>query len=335
MMRLPKMDYIAPNTAEEVCSLLNKYGQEAKVLAGGTDLLVASKLGINKLGLIISLGKILDLKGIYEENGYFKIGAMTSLYEVRYNPFILNHYPALAEAAAAVGTMQLQHMGTLGGNLCLNTRCIYYNQSNRWRKSHAICFKMGGYVCHVVPKGKKCYAVFSGDIAPALIALDAQVKLIRTGGERVVPVCELYTGDGREPIALQTGEILAEIRVPLPIGRQYSIYLKYRQRGAIDFPLTGVAARAVINSYGICNDFKLVLTAVDSAPREVFEARELLKGKTLSAEIISQVSQRAMEGAHPVANTSGSTPAYRRKMARMLTLRALTSIAQSLSLVGV
>jgi 4-hydroxybenzoyl-CoA reductase subunit beta len=330
MMSLTEADYIAPATVGEVCSLLNTYGREAKILAGGTDLLVEYKLGISKPGLIISLGKILGLKGICQEGECVKIGAMTRLHEVRYNPLILNHYPALAEAAAAVGAVQLQHMGTVGGNLCLNTRCIYYNQSNTWRKSHAICLKMGGHVCHVVPKGKKCYAVFSGDIAPALIALDAQVKLISTAGERVVPVCELYTGDGREPIALHAGEVLAEIMIPLPINKQHSTYLKYRQRGAIDFPLTGVAAKVVINSDGICTDSKLVLTAIDSAPREVFEASELLKGKTLGIDIITQVSQRAMEAARPVANTPGSTPAYRRKMVEILTLRALTAIAKSL-----
>lgn len=183
MMRLPKMDYVAATTMAEVYSLLDKYGGEAKVLAGGTDLLVASKLGINKPKLIVSLEKILDLKGIsYQEDGYLKIGAMTNLNQVRYNPFILNHYPALTEAAAAVGTVPLQSMGTLGGNLCLNTRCIYYNQSNDWRRRRAVCYKKGGDVCHVIPKGKRCYAVFSADTPPALIALGANAKLISSGG---------------------------------------------------------------------------------------------------------------------------------------------------------
>ena len=123
---------------------------------------------------------------------------MTSLHDLIYDSSISDHYPALSQAAALVGTTQLQSMGTIGGNLCLNTRCIYYNQSESWRRSRDVCFKMGGHVCHVVPKGKKCYAVFSGDTVPALIALDAEVKLVNNTEERIVSVSKLYTGDGKD-----------------------------------------------------------------------------------------------------------------------------------------
>ena len=334
MMRLPKMDHYSPTTIREACSLLDKHGAEAKVLAGGTDLLAACKLRNIRPALLVSLGAIPELKGIsFQEEEGLRIGAMTSLYDIRYHSSILNHYQALAQAAAAVGAMQLQYMGSLGGNLCLNTRCIYYNQSDTWRKSRAICFKMGGDVCHVVPKGKKCYAVFSGDTAPALIALDAQVKLISSAGERVVPARELYTGDGKEPIALKSGEVLSEIRVPSQNGRQSSIYLKYRTRGAIDFPLTGVAVRMDSKEDGVCTDCKVVLTAVGSAPTEVAEAGKLMKGKSPSVELITQAAEKAVRGAHPVANTSSSTPAYRRKMVGILTRRALLAAANNLGLV--
>ena len=156
MIRLPKMDYAAPTTLSDACSLMGEQGEKAGLLAGGTDLLVACKLRNIKPSLLVSLGGISELKGIrFDEKKGLRIGAMTTLNEVRYNPSVVKHYPALAEAAAAVGTTQLQYMGTLGGNLCLDTRCMYYNQSEPWRKTRAVCLKMGGDVCHVVQKGKR------------------------------------------------------------------------------------------------------------------------------------------------------------------------------------
>lgn len=331
MMRLPKLDHVAPKTLSEACSLLDQHGAEANILAGGTDLLVACKLRNMKPALLVSLGEISELKGTHfqEEKG-LRIGAMTSLNYVRYDAFILEHYPALSQAAASVGATQLQHMGTIGGNLCLNTRCIYFNQSDFWWKSRSPCFKKGGDVCHVVPKGKRCYAVFSGDTAPSLIALNAQVKLINGTGERIVPVSKLYTGDGKEPLAINAGEVLSEIRLPPPAGRQSSIYLKYRLRGAIDFPLAGIAVRMDSKEEGICTDCKIVINAVGSAPMEVSEAGDLLKGRKPTVDLIRQATEKTVREAHPVANLSGSTPTYRRKMVGILTPRALLETANDL-----
>ena len=334
MMRLPKMDYIAPTTVKEACTLLDRHGPEARVLAGGTDLLVALKLRNMRPALLLGLGGIPDLKGIdFEDGEDLKIGAMASLNDVRYDAYISEHYPALSQAAAAVGTRQLQYMGTLGGNLCLNTRCIYYNQSDGWRRSREVCFKMGGEVCHVVPKGKKCFAVFSGDTVPALMALDAEVKLAGSTGERRVPVQALYTGDGKAPLSLGADELVTEIRVPQAVGRQSSTYLKYRIRDAIDFPLVGVAVRMDSDGDGICTDCKVVLNAVGSAPAEVPESGALLKGQVITEELIRDASEQAMKGAHPVGNTAGSTPHYRRRMAGILARRALHSTANSLGLI--
>lgn len=333
MMRLPKMDHIAPTTVAEACSLLDKHRGEARAMAGGTDLLVGCKLQNIRPELVVSLRAIPDFRGIrYQDGEGLRIGAMTSLREVRYDSSVLDHYPALAQSAASVGSVQLQSMATLGGNLCLNTRCIYYNQSHTWRRSRAVCFKMGGDVCHVVPKGKKCYAVFSADTAPALIALNARVKLASSAGERVVVARELYTGDGKEPIALKSGELLTEINVPPPAGKQSSLYLKYRSRGAIDFPLMGVAVRMDSNGDGLCTDCKVVLTATGSGPTEVTGVGELLKDNAPTEELIAQAAEKAMKEAHPVANTSISTSSYRRKMAGILTRRALIATATKLGL---
>jgi len=321
------MDYHAPESIQEAFSLLDKYGEKAKILAGGTDLLPACKHRNIRPSLIVSLRKVSELKGIQlQEGGGLRIGAMTSLNEVRYDSHVLSHFPALAQAAAAVGATQLQSMGTLGGNLCLNTRCVYYNQSDTWRASLPVCFKMGGDICHVVPKGKKCYAVFSADTAPALVALEAEVKIISSRGERLVPVAELYTGDGKAPVALNPGEILSEIRIPKAEGKQRSTYLKYRVREAIDFPLVGVAVRMDFNGDATCKGCKVVLNAVGSIPVEVSEAESLLKDQIPSEELINNVAEKAVKSAHPVANAAGATPGYRRKMAGVLARRALQSL---------
>jgi 4-hydroxybenzoyl-CoA reductase subunit beta len=333
MMRLPKIDYHAPNTVREACFLLDKYGEEAKIMAGGTDLLVACKLRNIKPSRVVSLIGIQELKGISFQEEDLRIGATTSLYDIRSHSFISNHYPALAQAAAAVGTVQIQYMGTVGGNLCLDTRCIYYNQSESWRKSRAVCLKMGGDVCHVISKGKRCSAVFSGDIAPVLLALDARVRLISSAGDRKVPLGELFTGDGRKPIAVKSDEVLTEVRIPRLGGEQSSTYLKFRSRGSIDFPLAGVAVRMDSKEKGVCTDCKVVLTAVSPAPIEISEARELLRGRSLSVEFITQAAKKAWQAAHPVANTLGSTPTYRRKMVEILTERALVAVANRLNLI--
>jgi 4-hydroxybenzoyl-CoA reductase subunit beta len=328
MMRLPKFDCILPSTVDEACALLHEYGSKTMILAGGTDLLVAAKLRNIQPVRIVSLKRIKELKGItYQEGEGLRIGAMTPLYQVRQDPNVRTHYRALAMAASVVGSPQIQRMGTLGGNICLNTRCYFYNQSSSWRKHRPVCFKMGGEICHVIPRGKKCYAVFSADTPPALIALDAKVKVIGIKGERVVSIRDLYTGDGKQPIALNKGEILAEIQLP-PITKQVGIYLKHRIRKAIDFPLVGVAVELLLNERkDTCIEAKIVLNAVGPGPIVVSEAETLLKDSLLSHGMIIRAAKMAARAAHPVANTD-STPGGRREIAEVLTKGALEILAK-------
>jgi 4-hydroxybenzoyl-CoA reductase subunit beta len=327
------MEHVSAGSIEEACTLLEKHTDGAKVLGGGTDLLVACKLRNVEPALLIGLEQVPELTGIeFREGEGMRIGAMTRLYEIRLHDAISNYYRALSQAAAAVGTVQLQHMGTIGGNICLNTRCFYYNQSHSWRKTRAVCFKMGGEICHVVPKGKKCFAVFTADTVPVLIALGAQVKLKGSSSERIIDIRELYSGDGREPIKIGPGEILTEIMIPPPSERQGSTYLKYRLRGAIDFPLVGVAARMDSSRKGVCTECKVVLTGVASGPVEVGEANDLLKGKRPDEKLINEAARIAAKAARPVENVFGATPAYRRKMASFLTRRALIALVNELGL---
>ncbi len=321
-MRLPKFEHLQPESLEEALDLLSEHGEEAEVIAGGTDLLVSMK------HRLLTPKYLLDLKGLeldFIENGRegVRIGALTRLTDIIKSPLVQDKLPILVQAAGYVAAPPLQNMGTLGGNLCLNTRCFFYNQSQFWRQARPLCFKTGGEMCHVVKGGNHCYSVYQGDLAPVLIALEARVKLVKKGGGRVIPLLDLYTGKGEEPIALEAGEILTEVEIPRLPGSQGGDYQKLRYRGAMDFPLVGVATVLDWNRE-TCAKAKVVLTAVASAPVVVEEAGKLLAGQELDEEAIARAAEAAYEVARPVANV-GSTPLYRRKMVRVMTERAIAN----------
>ncbi|TEU21782.1 MAG: hypothetical protein E3J21_01645 [Anaerolineales bacterium] len=334
-MRLPKFEHLQPESLEEALDLLSEHGEEVKVIAGGTDLLVSMKQRLLTPRYLLSLKELAELDFIEEDKGRVRIGALTRLTTLIKSPLVQEKFPVLAQVAGYVAAPPLQNMGTLGGNLCLNTRCFFYNQSQFWRQARPLCFKTGGEMCHVVKGGDHCYSVYQGDLAPVLIALEARVKVARKGSEWVIPLLDLYTGRGEEPIALEVGEMLTEVEIPGPApdcksgGSSLTTaswggdYQKLRYRGAMDFPLIGVAAVLHWNGEG-CARAKVVLTAVASAPVVVEEASKLLEGQKPDEETIAKVAEAAYEVAHPVANV-GSTPLYRRKMVRVMTRRALAN----------
>jgi 4-hydroxybenzoyl-CoA reductase subunit beta len=331
MIRLPKFEYLSPATIEEACKTLDQCGHEGELIAGGTNVIVSAKLRTIKPRCLISLKRVNGLQGItYQAEEGLKVGAMTPLEEIRKNPVIVQHYRALAQAAAAVGTPQIRRMGTLGGNLCLDTRCFFYNQSAQWRRHRPVCFKMGGDVCHVVPAGRRCYANFSADTPPALMALDARAKLVSTKGARWIALKDLYTGDGKSPIAVRAGELLTEILLPRAT-HQTSVYLKYRIRKAIDFPLVGIAVRIKWNgSESRCENARIVLNAVGPAPVAVVEAEQVLENGPLNHQAALNAADVTARFALPVANVD-STPMYRRQIAGILTLKALEDLTKEVS----
>jgi len=322
-MRLPKFEHLQPGSLEEALDLLSEYGEEAKVIAGGTDLLVSMKQRLLTPKYLLNLKSLAELDFIEEGKEGLRIGALTRLTNIIKSPLVREKFPVLAQAASYVSAPPLQNMGTLGGNLCLNTRCFFYNQSQFWRQARPLCFKTGGEMCHVVRGSDHCYSVYQGDLAPVLIALEARVKLAKKGGEWVVPLLDLYTGRGEEPIALEAGEILTEVEIPTPTIPWGGDYQKLRYRGAMDFPLVGVAAVLSLNGES-CAGAKVVLTAVASAPVMVGEACKLLEGQRPDEEAIAKAAEAAYEVAHPVANI-GSTPLYRKKMVRVMTKRAIAN----------
>lgn len=321
-MLLPKFEHLQPESLEEALDFLSEYGEDAKVIAGGTDLLVAMKHRLLTPKYLLNL-KGLGLDFIEENQGGMRIGALTRLTTLIKSPLVRERFPVLARAASYVAAPPLRNMATLGGNLCLNTRCFFYNQTQFWRQARPLCFKTGGEMCHAVKGADHCYSAYQADLAPVLIALGAKVKLAKKGGQRVIPLLDLYTGRGEKPIALEAGEILTEVEIPMPTAPWGGDYQKLRYRGAMDFPLVGVAA--VLSRNGEkCMKARIALTAVVSAPVVMEEAGQLLEGKEIDEEVITQAAEAAYDAAHPIAKI-GSTPGYRRKMVRVLTRRAITN----------
>lgn len=330
-MLLPRFHYERPKDLDEVLALLRERGHEARVLAGGTDLLVGMKQRLYAPALVVDLGGLDELRYVRAGDGdiALEVGPLATLAGLAGNPLVRARFPVLAAAAGTVGAVQHQEMGTVGGNLCLDTRCWYYNQSERWRRSRPPCLKTGGEVCHVVAKSDRCYAVFSGDLAPALIALDARVRLRSATGERELPLAEFYQDDGQRPTDLRPGELVTSVALPAGAEAWQATYRKFRLRASIDFALAGVAV-AVRREEGTLADARVVLNAVASAPVQVHEAEGMLRGarvgeQGLARELAVEVVEATVRAARPVRNLA-SSPGYRREMVKVLVEEALTEL---------
>ena len=323
-MRLPDFQYVEPKSIQEACLFLKDHIQESKIMGGGTDLLPSMKERVLRPQYLVYLGGIPNLDRIeFDEQLGLRIGALVKLRSLETGPVILDRYPMIAQAASEVGSVQLRQMGTVGGNLSLDTRCYYYNQSAFWRKCRPTCIKMGGETCNAIVGGKKCFAVFSGDLAPALVALGSKVTLVSSNGERRLPLSDFYTGDGARPLAIKPDEILIGVEVPMVPKEAFSVYLKYRIRRSIDFPLASVATTLIFDrKKKVCHEAKIVIGAVNTMPEELKEIDELLKGKEFASSFIEEASSLAFKAAKPIAN-AGSSPSYRKKIIKIFIEKAL------------
>ena len=328
-MLLPSFEYKDPATVPKAIS-----GQKAsgKFLAGGTDLLVSMKENIHTPDVVIDLNRISRLKGIKwnKKKKELGVGALTTLTQFQESPLIQEHLPFLSQAVGFVSTLQLRNMGTLGGNLCLDTRCYYYNQPSFLKGRWEPCLKIGGKICHVVKGKETCYAVYSGDMAVSLIALGARVRVAGGRGTREMPLHKFFTGSGIRPTILKFNEILTEIRIPpLPENAGLS-YQKLRLRDTVDFPLLGVAVFLQLEGRGgKCRDVRLVLGAVGPGPLVVEEAPRLMRGKSITPKLIDRVAGAARKMAHPVDNTA-SSPGYRREMIPLFIKKAFDEALESI-----
>jgi 4-hydroxybenzoyl-CoA reductase subunit beta len=283
-MRLPWFEYRAPRSLTEAARVLAGEGAGALLIAGGTDLLPNMKRRQTVPKLLISLRHIAELK----RSGAV-LGAGITLSEIVGKPELPR---GLRQAAAQVATVHLRNMGTIGGNLCLDTRCNYYNQNYEWRKAIDFCLKKDGQICWVATASKRCVAMSSTDCAPALLALDAKVRLVSATSERELRLEELYNNDGIDYLRRRPDEILTELRC----ANAPSTYWKLRRRGAFDFPVLGVAAALIDGSA------RLALGAVASRPFLVDRANEFLRGKPLNDEVIEEAGRLAASRAKPMDN---------------------------------
>jgi len=275
---------------------------------------------------VLDLRHVAELQGIREQKGSgVEIGALTSLTTIEYSELLRRRYSVLTEAAATVASPVLRNMGTIGGNICLDTRCLWYNQSLTWRKGCGFCIKKDGDLCHVAPGGTKCWAAFSGDTPAALLCLNAEVEIVSPRGARRIPLREFYTGLGDDYRKLQPDELLTRVFLPEAAADYSGVYRKLRVRGSIDYPLAGVAV-VVKRSNGHVSDARVAITAVNPAPLLVKGASEAMNGKAVDDAVADAVGVLAAKTARPLT-TSALTPEYRREMIRVFTKRAVLAAA--------
>jgi len=305
--------------------MLAQEGESAMLVAGGTDLYPNMKRRQFAPPVLIGLRAISSLKRIEgtPEQG-MRIGAGVTLTTLASHLLITRYYPALATAAGSVSTPQLRNAGTIGGNLLLDTRCNYYNQTEFWRRSIGYCMKKDGDVCLVAPGSPRCWAISSADSAPVLVCLDARVRLVSERGEREIPVRELFRDDGMAPYTKAADEILTEVILP-PAGDWHSVYLKLRRRGSFDFPMLGVAAALRLDADGKVAEARLTLGAVASHPVEATEAAARLVGQRPTPELLEEVAQLAAKRAKPLDNAD-LTINYRKQVTPVYVRRALEAI---------
>ncbi|MDP6483113.1 MAG: xanthine dehydrogenase family protein subunit M [Nitrospinota bacterium] len=326
-MTMPAFEYVRPASLEAACAFLETHGSDAMILAGGTDLLVSLKQRVFTPKYVVDLKRLPELGRLaFSEKEGLKIGASTKLLDLSENGAARARYTAVSEAAHSVAAVAQQGMGTVGGNLCLDTRCWYFNQSEMWRGTLGACFKLEGDACFVVKGVTECYANYSGDTAPAFIVLGAEVKIAGPGGVRTAPVDDLFTGDGKVPISLKPGEVLVEVNLPAPAPGTGSAYRKYRLRDRVDFPLAGAAAAVRLDEGQVCVDAKVALTAVGCAPERSPKVEEVLLGAALTEEVIARAARAARAQARPL-KTTVMPPPHRKKMLELIVRDAIRDAA--------
>ncbi|HWE27931.1 MAG TPA: FAD binding domain-containing protein [Polyangia bacterium] len=327
MMRLPRFQYFAPRTVADAAALLAEHGPHASLVAGGTDLWPNMKRRQQTPTRVIGLRGVRALHGVQgSPSAGFTVGAMTSLSDVERDAGLAAAWPALGRAARLISTPPLRNMGTLGGNLCLDTRCNYWNQTFEWRKSIDFCLKRDGHVCWVAPGSARCWAVASSDTAPLLSAIGAEVTLVSVDGERRIAVRDLFRDDGIEYLNKRSNEILTAIHVPPQDGSWRASYRKLRRRGSFDFPVLGVAAAARVVG-GVVAEARIVITGAGSLPHEATAAAAALVGKSIDdRDAVAEAVDRAARIAKPLDNTDFAL-GWRKEMARHHVTAALTDLA--------
>jgi 4-hydroxybenzoyl-CoA reductase subunit beta len=312
---LAEFRLVQPGTVNEaIAARLKQPG--SRFIAGGTDLIVNMRRGITRPDLLVDLSGIDELTEITANELGMVIGTGVTLAALTRNPEIAGRYRALVQAAEAIAAPGHRAIGTVGGNLCLDTRCVYYNQSEWWRSANTYCLKNRGDVCHVAPQGQRCHAAFSGDLAPALLVFGAEIDIAGLQGQRRIPLSELYIEDGKAHLALTDGELLVALH--LPANPPPSAYAKIRLRGAIDFPLAGVAVALAATGSDV-KSLRIALTGTNSRPF-LLAGTETFAGRPVDEKLLHELDRLVQKQVQPMRTTIASAN-YRRVAAAALARR--------------
>jgi 4-hydroxybenzoyl-CoA reductase subunit beta len=321
MEAMPAFEVRRPQTLGAAVDLLATPG--ARVIAGGTDLLPNLRRGIERPALLVELGRVAGLDAIDVQTDALCIGAGVSLARLTGDARVATEWAAVADAARAVAAPQHRNAATVGGNLCADTRCVFYNQSEWWRASNGWCLKRKGDTCHVAPQGNRCHAAYSGDLAPALIALGAEAELVASNGVRRIALAQLYRDDGAAHLALKPGELLTCVRVPRPAATR-SGYRKARVRGSMDFPLAGVAVALWMDGTRIAA-LRVALTGTNSHPLALADTDGLVD-RPVDAATLAILGKLVARQVSPMRTTATASN-YRRQVASVLAQRLLAELA--------
>lgn len=324
MLRLPGVQVVAPTSIDEIVRLLAEHGDSAQILAGGTDLLPNMKHGVATPDVVVGLWSVPDLIGIHDEPDRIEVGARTTLHALGESELVQRYLPSLAKAVRAVAGPQLRRMGTIGGNVCLDTRCVFINQTHFWRRALGYCLKKDGTVCHVVKSGRRCVAAASNDTGPVLMTLGARLKLASHRGAREVDIDDFYIGNGAFNQNRRTDELLTHIVIPKPQPGSRFGYEKLRTRAAIDFPELGVAVRIRFDEGDRLEDVDVCVTALAARPVRVRIDPMTYRGRKLDRSVLEALCGQAFRQCKPLTNLA-SDPVYRRSMVPVFLRRALRS----------
>jgi len=324
-LRLPRFKYLEPETLEKALDLLNTHGEACHILGGGTDLLVRMKQRLCQPAYLLSLKSLDELDGISRQNDGLTIGARTSLATVAASSDVKKHLPALSQAMEAVGAPSIQHhSGTIGGNLCQNARCLFYNQSKAWRSGKQPCHKAGGQTCYARADSDRCHATFQSDGATALLALDSEITIAGIQGERRIPLVDLYSTVGEHPLTLEPGEILTYIHVPISGPGASSAYKRLAYRSAIDYPIVSVGV-SIQTGDAIVRAARIAVGSMSRAPLLLNQVARLLEGNSITdAKVMAKVASQCRDLASTFAvDNVGANVDYRSQMVSVLVRRAL------------
>ncbi len=322
-MRLPPIDYFRPKSLQEALAVVAQDEERVVLMGGGTASIVSLKQRLLRRDIIVDIGQLEELCFIEENDGYLKVGSATTLQMLLQSEILRQKAPLLINAASRVASAQVRNVATIGGNLCLDTRCCFYNRSEGWRAHLRSCFKLQGEVCNAAKGAKKCQAIFSSDLPPSLVALGAEVVIASNGNKRTIPLQDLYSGKGESPLVLNPKDIVSQIRVPLMDARTCSSYLKLANLKAIEFPSMSVATFLRFRqNTELLADVRIVLGAISSAPKRITKAERLLADEGLSHKTLREAADIAHEETKPIGNTV-MPAAYRRRMVRVFVTRAI------------